>query len=85
MSDPFHLDPYLDQLQGMADVAGLRLKDAFVAAGVPTSTYYRARCGTDLKADTARKVATLLKTVATGGKHAARQRAATHAVTPALS
>ena len=43
-------------LQTEADNAGVRLLEAFKNAGVPTSTYYRASNGADLRHVTAAKV-----------------------------
>ena len=52
---------YLDQLQAKAASARMSLKEAFEAAGVPDSTYYRAVNGTtDLRLETAKKVADIL-------------------------
>lgn len=48
---------YFHQLATLADAKGLDLKQAFVEAGVPDSTYYRARAGQDLHANTAKRVA----------------------------
>lgn len=53
---------YLSQLQAQADKAGVSLKEAFEAAGIPDSTYYRAINGTtELRLDTAMKVWQILE------------------------
>ncbi len=39
-----------------SDTGEFELKDAFACAGVPDSTFYRARLGKDLRYDTANKV-----------------------------
>lgn len=51
---------YFEQLSTLANAAGIDLKRAFTAAGVPDSTYYRARAGQDLQARTAQRVASRL-------------------------
>lgn len=53
----FRVTPYFDQLDAMALLAGVELRDAFEAAGVPSSTYYRSLHGADLRVETANKVA----------------------------
>lgn len=77
---------YLDQLRALA--APLNPEDperlvrlAFDAAGVPSSTYYRALYGADLRSDTAAKVAHALhaldrRTDRHGGREAKRAAAA---------
>jgi len=47
---------YINQLQDIASENNVRLKDMFVVAGVPTSTYYRALNGVDLRFDTAERI-----------------------------
>jgi predicted transcriptional regulator len=47
---------YFHVLELIADREGLDLKAAFQAAGLPTSTYYRAKHGTDLHYGTAARV-----------------------------
>jgi predicted transcriptional regulator len=47
---------YLDQLEALADSHNLRLKQAFLLAGIPDSTFYRAMNGQDLRLDTALKI-----------------------------
>ena len=47
---------YINQLQDIASENDVRLKDMFIAAGVPTSTYYRAINGMDLRFDTAERI-----------------------------
>lgn len=51
---------YFEQLATLADARGIDLKLAFMEAGVPDSTYYRARAGQDLQARTAQRVASRL-------------------------
>lgn len=53
----FVIVSYFEQLATLAHTAGVDLKRAFAEAGVPDSTYYRARLGQDLQARTARRVA----------------------------
>lgn len=56
---------YYDQLTELArEIEGepdRNLLRAFQAAGLPTSTFYRARQGTDLQSETASKVAEVLR------------------------
>lgn len=47
---------YLQQLQSLAAENGTDLKECFLAAGVPDSTYYRAINGAELKFATAKRV-----------------------------
>lgn len=47
---------YINQLQDIASENDVRLKDMFIVAGVPTSTYYRAINGMDLRFDTAERI-----------------------------
>jgi predicted transcriptional regulator len=47
---------YINQLQDIAFENDVRLKDMFIVAGVPTSTYYRAINGMDLRFDTAERI-----------------------------
>ena len=47
---------YINQLQDIASENDVRLKDMFIDAGVPTSTYYRAINGMDLRFDTAERI-----------------------------
>mgnify|MGYP006908252691 FL=1 len=47
---------YLYQLQEMASPTGIELVKFFELANIPTSTYYRAIKGTDLRLATAEKV-----------------------------
>lgn len=51
------LKSYLDQLEVLADSQDIGLKQAFLRAGVPDSTYYRVMNGQDLRFDTALKIA----------------------------
>jgi predicted transcriptional regulator len=52
---------YIQQLEKQADGMGVRLIDAFKKANIPTSTYYRAKQGCDLRLATARKVSDAIK------------------------
>lgn len=54
---------YINQLQDIAYQNDIRLKDMFVIAGIPTSTYYRAMNGVDLRFDTAERVANAIRDV----------------------
>ena len=54
---------YINQLQDIALKKDIRLKDMFVVAGIPTSTYYRAMNGVDLRFDTAERVANAIRDV----------------------
>lgn len=59
------IDTYFDQLNRMAakvsdEQPDRVLRRAFGRAGVPSSTYYRAKHGTDLKGKTAKRVADAL-------------------------
>ena len=47
---------YINQLQDIASENDVRRKDMFIFAGVPTSTYYRAINGMDLRFDTAERI-----------------------------
>ena len=47
---------YINQLRDIASENDVRLKDMFIVAGVPTSTYYRAINGMDLRFDTAERI-----------------------------
>lgn len=47
---------YLKQLNEICAPTGINLLTFFKQAGVPTSTYYRAKAGKDLRLSTARKV-----------------------------
>jgi hypothetical protein len=58
---PLRLTSYLEQLHALAILAGADLLKAFLAAGLPSSTYYRAINGTELRYDTATKVASVLR------------------------
>ena len=52
---------YLEQLEELAEHNGVDLLTAFRRAGLPTSTYYRARKGHGLRAETAMQVADALE------------------------
>ena len=47
---------YFNQLKDKADAKNLDLRQMFILAGVPDSTYYRAKNGTDISRSTANKV-----------------------------
>ena len=47
---------YMEQLVDKSVHLQIKLKDAFTCAGVPDSTFYRARMGKDLRYDTANRV-----------------------------
>lgn len=72
MTTTYRIATYFDQLDAMALLAGVDLKEAFEGAGVPTSTYYRAHYGADLRAETANKVAGFIRSKVKRGrtKHA---------------
>lgn len=50
------MDTYLNQLTELSAQSGESLLTFFKLANVPTSTYYRARMGNDLRLSTAQKV-----------------------------
>ena len=52
---------YLKQLEAAANKAEVPLIEAFKKSGTPTSTFYRARIGTDLQLKTAQKVEDAIK------------------------
>lgn len=66
------LKSYLDQLRTQAkrlDGEPEKLvRQAFLAAGVPSSTYYRARDGAELRLETARRVSGILQGWKSGGR-----------------
>lgn len=47
---------YLEQLNELSAPTGMKLLQFFKLAGVPTSTYYRAIAGKDMRLATAQKV-----------------------------
>ena len=47
---------YMDTLITKSTQANVNLKEAFVYAGVPDSTFYRAKMGAELRYSTANKV-----------------------------
>jgi predicted transcriptional regulator len=55
------LSNYLKQLQDIAYDNDVRLIDMFTQANVPTSTYYRAINGMELRFSTAQKVANAIR------------------------
>ena len=63
ISECMMLCKYINQLQDIALKKDIRLKDMFVVAGIPTSTYYRAMNGVDLRFDTAERVANAIRDV----------------------
>ena len=56
---------YMDQLIEQSTHASVRLKDAFACAGVPDSTFYRAKMGKDLRHQTASKVSEAIEKLST--------------------
>lgn len=66
---------YLEQLHAMATLAQVDLLWSFLEADLPSSTYYRAINGTELRFETATKVASVLRakirTTAKEERHAA--------------
>lgn len=58
---PVRLVSYLEQLDALAIQARISLLHAFIAAGVPSSTYYRTLNGAELRFETAIKVASYLR------------------------
>ena len=52
---------YLNQLQELASPTGIELVKFFELAEIPTSTYYRAMKGTDLRLATATQVENAIK------------------------
>lgn len=57
------INKYINQLEDYAKKHDLSLKSMFELANVPTSTYYRAKNGVDLRFDTASKVAEAIRTI----------------------
>lgn len=57
------IDKYINQLEYYAEKHQVNLKEMFVTAGVPTSTYYRAINGVDLRFDTANRVAQTIRSI----------------------
>jgi hypothetical protein len=81
---------YFDQLKTAARQFGENpdqvLLHAFVEAGLPTSTFYRARKGTDLRGDKARRVAQVLfKWAKEGVPHESREHPETSPETDAAA
>lgn len=70
MDYDYRVKPYFDQLDAMALMADVELRDAFAAAGVPSSTYYRSLYGADLRVETANKVAAVIRNHIKRGRHA---------------
>lgn len=59
------LHTYPEQLSELAESAAVDLKDAFVTAGIPSSTYYRSLKGQRrMTFDTASKVARAIQKLA---------------------
>tara|TARA_Y100000768_G_C23693244_1_gene547875 strand:+ start:345 stop:608 length:264 start_codon:yes stop_codon:yes gene_type:complete len=52
----FIMKSYTDVLKELSEEYNINLKKAFVEAGIPTSTFYRAMYGQDLRFTTAKKV-----------------------------
>lgn len=81
MRDTIRVVPYFDQLDAIALLAGVELRDAFDAAGIPSSTYYRSLHGADLRVETANRVASVLREhIKRDRKHEANGTAACRAV-----
>lgn len=61
------------------------LRRAFAQAGLPSSTYYRAKYGADLKFATAKQVSDIMQQWKTRGlsKHGSQPNASNRTVTPA--
>lgn len=57
------INKYIQQLENIADQCDIRLIDMFTHAGIPSSTYYRAKNGVDLRFDTAERVAKAIRDV----------------------
>lgn len=57
------INKYINQLEEYAKKHDVSLIQMFKLANVPTSTYYRAKNGVDLRFDTAIKVAEAIRTV----------------------
>ena len=55
------MNGYIEQLESLAAPTARGLVFFFKMANVPTSTYYRARQGKDLRLSTANKVADAIK------------------------
>jgi predicted transcriptional regulator len=55
------MNSYINQLESMAAPTARGLVFFFKLANVPTSTYYRARQGKDLRLSTANKVADAIR------------------------
>lgn len=52
---------YKDQLEELAESRGISLKDAFAAAGFPSSTYYRFKLSEGVRLETANQVASAIQ------------------------
>ncbi len=57
------INKYINQLESYAEKHDVSLIAMFKKANVPTSTYYRAKNGVDLRFDTASKVAEAIRTL----------------------
>ena len=57
------INKYINQLEDYAKKHDVSLLQMFKVANVPTSTYYRALKGVDLRFDTANKVAQAIDTI----------------------
>ena len=57
------INKYINQLEEYAEKHDVSLIQMFKLAKVPTSTYYRAKNGVDLRFDTASKVAEAIRTL----------------------
>lgn len=50
------MDSYFEHLKSLSEQRDIDLRTAFVLAGVPTSTFYRAQKRNDMRFETALKV-----------------------------
>ena len=61
--DKIMITKYINQLEEYARLYDVNLITMFKIANVPTSTYYRAKNGVDLRFDTANKVAEAIRSI----------------------
>jgi len=59
------MESYIEMLNSKSESASIRLIDAFTHAGIPTSTFYRAKNGVDLRYTTAKKVLQAIEELST--------------------
>ena len=50
------MQSYIETLNQRSEAVSVKLIDAFTHAGIPTSTFYRAKNGVELRYSTAKKV-----------------------------